>query len=93
MKVLEEMKQWNLARAVGIEALKKTYRHFTWLERDTSWTYELYDVLSIACFYDNHRLEAIAYATKALQFCPENERLKNNLQICLEKTKDSEFIV
>ena len=92
MKVLEEMKQWNLARAVGIEALKKTYRHFTWLERDTSWTYELYDSLSIACFYGDHKLESIAYATKALQFCPENERLKNNLKICLEKTKDSEFV-
>ena len=80
-----------MARSVCQEALKKTYRHFTWLERDTSWTYELYDLMSIACFYGGHKLDAIAYAAKALSICPNNERLKSNLDICLSKTQDCEL--
>ena len=90
-KVLEDEKLWDMARSVCQEALKKTYRHFTWLERDTSWTYELYDLMSIACFYGGHKLDAIAYAAKALSICPNNERLKSNLDICLSKTQDCEL--
>ena len=66
--------------------LKRSFRHFTWLERDTSWSYEPYDLLCIAAFYSGNKIEAVSYAVKALSFDKENERLISNLNLCLENT-------
>lgn len=73
------------------EALVKSYRHYTWLERDTSWSYELYDKLALACFYSGYKMESIAYAAKAAACAPSDERLKNNLKLCIERTSDEEL--
>lgn len=73
------------------EALIKTYRHYTWLERDTSWSYELYDKLALACYYSGHKMESIAYAAKAASIIPSDERLKSNLDLCIKGTSDEEL--
>lgn len=90
-KIYEAQGHFEEARSLLKEALVLTYRHYTWLERDTTWTYEIYDLLSIACFYSNHKLESIAYAVKALSCAPTDERLKSNLDLCLELTSDEEL--
>lgn len=72
--------------------LKKSYRHYTWLERDTSWSYEPWDLLCLACYYSGNKKDSILYATKALSFEPNNDRLKNNLKLCLANTNDIELI-
>ena len=74
------------------EALVKTHRHYSWLERDLSWTYELWDILSLASYYSGNKLESLAYALKALTFDTTNERLKSNLDIILKTSKDNELI-
>ena len=82
-------KKYSLAESMVKEGLKKSYRHYTWLERDTSWSYEPWDLLSLATWYGGNKKEALSYAAKALSFEPTNKRLQDNLKICSELiTKD-----
>ena len=85
-KVLLDKEDYSLAEYYVKRGLKRSFRHFTWLERDTSWSYEPYDLLCIAAFYGGNKIEAISYAVKALSFDKENERLISNLNLCLENT-------
>lgn len=91
-KVYMDMGHYSMAKSLLIECLKTTFRHFTWLERDTSWTYEIWDLLSLASYYNGDKLDSLAYATKAYSLCKTNERLKNNIDIILNKTTDKELI-
>ena len=85
-KVLLDKEDYSLAEYYVKRGLKRSFRHFTWLERDTSWSYEPYDLLCIAAFYGGNKIEAVSYAVKALSFDKENERLISNLNLCLENT-------
>lgn len=73
-------------------ALRNSFRHYTWLERDTTWSYEPYDILSLASFYAGFKKDAIVYAAKALSFEPDNDRLKQNLELCITNSKDEEIL-
>ena len=73
-------------------AIKKSYRHYTWLERDTSWTYEPWDLLCQASYYNGNKKDSIVYASKALSFEPNNKRLQSNLDCCLSLTDDKELL-
>ena len=81
-----DKEDYSLAEYYVKRGLKRSFRHFTWLERDTSWSYEPYDLLCIAAFYSGNKIEAVSYAVKALSFDKENERLISNLNLCLENT-------
>ena len=73
--------------------IEKSFRHYTWLERDSSWAYEPYDLLCLSAFYSGRKRDALAYAYKALSMDKNNERLKSNLELCLENTNDIELII
>ena len=94
-KVYLEIKEYKLATYYIKKGLEKSYRHYTWLERDLSWSYEPYDLLCLSYYYDetdkDGKLKALACAYKALTFEPENERLKNNLKLCLDNLKNIDF--
>lgn len=81
----------NAIRYIKI-SIKETYRHYTWLERDISWTYEPYDLLSLAAYYGGYKRDSLGYAMKALSIEPTNERLKNNVDLILASTSDMELI-
>ena len=91
-KVFIDTKKYDLAINYIKEGLKKSFRHYTWLERDTSWSYEPWDLLCLACFYGGYKKDSIAYALKALMFEPNNERLRGNLEACLKYTDNNEII-
>ena len=91
-KVYIELNEYDYAEFYIKQGLKKCYRHFTWVERDTSWSYEPWDLLCLATFYNGKKADSIKYAAKALSFEPENERLKSNLNRCLELTDNLELI-
>ena len=91
-KVFYADNDYDLAIAYLKAALRKSYRHYTWVERDLSWTYEVYDLLCQACFYSGNKKDSILYAAKALSFEPNNERLKQNLDLCIANSDDMEII-
>ena len=92
-KVYICIKDYEAAKFTIKRGLKMSYRHYTWLERDTSWSFEPYDLLCLACFYSGNKRDSIAYAAKALSYEPDNERLKSNLNLCLSGTTNNELII
>lgn len=90
-KVLLGQKRFSEAREILLEGIKNSYRHFSWLERDTSYSFEPWDLLCQACFYSGEKVESLAYAAKALSYCPADERLKQNFNICVQ-TEEKELV-
>ena len=96
----------NLAKAFmnlgklddAIETLKTgimaSYRHYSWLERDVSWTYEPWDLLSLCFYYNEHPdyKASLFYAMYALSFEPNDERLINNVNMIKNTIKEDEII-
>ena len=91
-KMLIAEEKYDIAEIILKTALEKTYRHYTWLERDTSWTYEIYDLLCVASFYNGHKKDSLAYAVKAHSYDTTDERLKHNLNIILESLTEKDYI-
>lgn len=83
-QVLAIEKDLDRAKQVMIDGIKNSYRHYTWLERDTSWTWQPYDQLCLVCYYKGDIQESALYAAKALTYEPSNERLLNNLKLCVQ---------
>ena len=91
-KVLISIGKYDEAIPYLKSAIRNSVRHYSWLERDLSWTYEPYDLLCQACFYIGDKKESIVYAVKALSFEPENKRLKENLYSCINNTSEKEIL-
>jgi tetratricopeptide (TPR) repeat protein len=86
------IKDYALAEFMLKRGIERSYRHYTWLERDTSWTYEPWDLLCLAAYYGGHKKDSIAYAAKALSFEPNNKRLQKNVELCIDGTDDKELL-
>ena len=67
------------------EALKIKSNEKTYINEVFSWDETINDLLSIAYFYKNDYSKAIENAQKALEINPDNERIKNNLEIFKEQ--------
>ena len=91
-KVCMDCDEWELSEIYIKKGLKNSFRHYTWLERDNSWSWEPWDLLCLATYYGGKKRDAIVYAAKALSFEPDSERLQNNLKLCLENTEDKDLI-
>ena len=84
-QVLNELGYYNQAIGVITDCLQKTFRHYNWLERGTTWTYEPYDILSVAYYWTNDFDKSLVNLHKALRYCPNDERLLNNLEFINDK--------
>jgi len=84
-EVLNRLNYYNQAIGVVKDCLQKTFRHYNWLERDTTWTYEPYDILAIAYYYTEQYDLAYSNINKALRYSPNDERLLYNLSFINEK--------
>ena len=91
-KALYRMNDLDYAEFIIKQGLKKSYRHFTWVERDLSWSYEPWDLLCLATFYNGKIQDSVIYAAKALSFEPDNPRLRNNLKLCIDKLDMKDYI-
>ena len=91
-RVFLDNKKYHCATAVVKEGLMHGVRKYSWLERDRSWSYEPWDLLAVASFYDGNKLDSLAYATKAYSFDKNDERLKNNITQILNNTNVSELL-
>ena len=85
-------KMYGLSINIIKEGLRKSIRRYSWLERDTSWSYKPWDILSLASFYSGHKKESLAYAMKAYSFDKNDERLLNNIIQILANSSDIELL-
>ena len=83
-------KEYKFARFYLEEALLKSYRHYNWLE-DNGYSYDIYDMLDIACFYSGDKKSALAYAAKAFSMTNE-ERIKENLIVVANAVEDNDLL-
>jgi len=68
-----------------LEALKITEHTKSYINEPFSWDHTVYDLLSISTYYQNKIEESLFYINKALEISPNNERLKNNRDIIIDK--------
>ena len=91
-KIYFKLEKYDLAKYYIKLGIQNSIRHYTWLENNLSWSWEPWDLLCQICFYKGDKLESIAYAAKALSYEPNNERLKNNFDICIQLSQENELI-
>ena len=87
-----DMKLYDAAIEFAKKAIEKGVRHYSWIEKDHSWSFEPYDIMAIAAFYGGHKRDALAYATKAYSYDSENQRLKDNIESILKNSTELELI-
>lgn len=83
--VLNEIGYYHQAIGVIDDCLEKTYRHYNWLERGTTWTHEPYDALAVSYYWIGDYNKSLINIYKALYYCPNDERLLINLRLIEEK--------
>lgn len=70
-------------------ALRDGVRHYSWLERDESYSYQIYDLLCLAAYYSNHKKDSLLYAFMAKElYQGDDERLNNNVKLVLQNVND-----
>lgn len=84
-KLGEENKDWALMYAMVKEGLNITEKSGSYLVDPACWGNVLYDLGAISAYYLGLYEEAKIFAVKALEYNPNDERLKNNLDLI--KTK------
>lgn len=91
-KVYFKIQKYDLAKYYVKLSILNGKRHYTWLENDWTWSWEPWDLLCQICFYKGDRLESIGYGAKALSYDPTNQRLKDNLDLCIQLSEEKEII-
>ena len=84
-QALLEMQYYDQAIGVIKQCFRSSYRHYIWLERDASWTYEPYDILAIAYYYLEDYDASLNNVVKAIHYNPTNEQLLTNLALIEQK--------
>ena len=69
------------------EALKIESHCKSYINEIFSWDYTIYDLLSIAYFYEKNFFKSLENVKKAIELNPSNERLLNNLEIIKESNQ------
>lgn len=86
-EIFNEKENYLIAIGYVNEAMNKSHRHYTWVERDDSWREKPNDILSISYFYLGAVETAYIHALKAHNLNPSNDRLQTNLNYMAEKLK------
>lgn len=86
-EIFNEKQNYSIAIGYVEEALRKTYRQYTWVERDESWREKVDDILAVANFYLGNLEKSLAHAKKAVELNPCDTRLKYNLDFIANATK------
>jgi tetratricopeptide (TPR) repeat protein len=73
--------------AVGLvkECKRRTFRHYTWLERGESWAEQIDDILSVAYYWLEEYDLAHLHVLRALSLNPHGERIQKNLTFIEDK--------
>lgn len=91
-EVYLELGEYEECISVVNECLLKTYRHFSWLERDKSWTVQPWDLLCIAYYFNKDFEKAVFASAKALEYEHSDVRLQKNVVECIKHYSESELV-
>ena len=80
-EIFNELQRYEVAMGYVQEALRKSVRHYNWLERDSSWNEQIDDILSISYFYLGEYEKSLYHAELAYEKNSYNQRLKENLEL------------
>lgn len=62
------------------KALEITTRQFVYVEDPEAWGYKPHDLIAISAYYTGDKIKAVEHGLKALEYLPNDERLKKNMQ-------------
>lgn len=79
---------WPLVFAMINESMNITKRNNSYLLEEDCWGYEPYDLGAISTFQLELYKQSLEFASVAYEMCPENIRLKNNLDLIKIKIDD-----
>jgi glycosyltransferase involved in cell wall biosynthesis len=68
--------------------IEKTHRTNSYLDDGACWGFRLFDLGAIAAWHLNAMDRAVEWGQKALEFDPENQRLKNNLDFFIQRRNE-----
>ncbi len=80
-----ERQDYALCLYFAKSALEIKERAMTYIDQSGSWGERPYDLAAVACFYLGRYEQALEYGIKALEFAPEDHRLRSNLVHYREK--------
>lgn len=84
-EICNELGMYNVAIGYVNEAIQKTYRHYTWIERDRDWNEQVDDILSVSYSWLGDFETAHTHIKKALAKNPNDTRLQSNYQLIAEQ--------
>jgi glycosyltransferase involved in cell wall biosynthesis len=77
--------RWAECHLVALRALQATDRNTGFLSEQWAWGHMAYDLIAVSAWRLGKYQEAYEYGKKAVQIAPDNEQLRNNLEIFKEK--------
>lgn len=80
-EVFNELGMHEIAIGYVRQALTHSWRHYVWIERDTSWREQPDDILSVAYSRLGQHETAYQHALLAYESNPSDERIATNLEI------------
>ena len=83
-------KDWKTSYWAATKCLEITTRTMSYMGNSSSWGSQPYDYAALAAYYLGKYQEALEYGIKALEFSPNDLRLKNNLNFYTEKISNIE---
>ncbi len=90
-KMCYRLSDWTSVYYMTERALRINKKSDYFVNAGYAWDYTPYDLAAIACYHLGMLNASLEYAKKALDTAPEDERLKNNLQIIRQKAEALEM--
>lgn len=87
-EIYNHMGLYSVAISMAESCLTRTYRHYDWTERSSTWREKLYDILSLSYYFTGEIDKGIENAIKALQLAPMDNRIQMNYLALLSKKSE-----
>lgn len=76
-----QFENWTLVEEYCQKALEIKTHQKSYINEPFSWNHTVYDLLSLACYYQGKYEKALEYINQAIKLCPNDERLLNNKKL------------